>query len=349
MEEIAKEKGQEAFFITWTAPSKWHGASNKWNLANPKESQSFLCNQWAKARAKLARKDVQFSGARITEPHKDGTPHWHILVFVKKDQSKQMLDILRDYATQPDNAELIARAEARKKQGKPLEAFGKVRFDVEAIDPSKGSAVAYITKYISKNINATGVKNEPDYDSELTLERASERVRGWASKWDVRQFQFFGAAKISVYRELRRIKNPLLDDALEQIRLAADGAKWGQFQTLCGSQQVSLEYETNPEAGEYGDDVKTITGVNFNDVPFVTRFLKWVSRKSGSNASMEDGSPSWSSVNNCTEQSKSDLQNIKKLGYRENHAGILASGGKLTFDGVIYHQIIDNKLRQFTK
>lgn len=74
-------------------------------------------------------------------PHHDGTPHWHMLLFMEPEHKQRVYDIMARYAHAEDAHEMNT-PEARK-----------ARFHAEAIDPTKGSATGYIAKYISKNID----------------------------------------------------------------------------------------------------------------------------------------------------------------------------------------------------
>ena len=108
------------------------------------KTQSYLCKQWAKARAKLDRNDIITFGFRVVEPHHDGTPHWHLLLFFKPEQLEQARQILCEYAVQHDKDELGI-------EGNKYTAYDcKPRFDYQPIDANKGSATGYIAKYIAK-------------------------------------------------------------------------------------------------------------------------------------------------------------------------------------------------------
>ena len=72
------------------------------------------------------------------EPHHDGTPHWHLLLFVEPENKTKLLDIMKRYCFEEDADEKGAVDH---------------RFEVVKINPNKGSATGYIAKYISKNID----------------------------------------------------------------------------------------------------------------------------------------------------------------------------------------------------
>jgi hypothetical protein len=285
LEDYADELGYESFFVTWTAPSKYHKNSKKWTGEKPSETQSYLCGQWQKCRAKIHRNGVDWFGVRVAEPHTDATPHWHMLVFCKPSASSNMQSIIREYALQHDSDEDGAQ---------------KNRIDVEPIDRNLGSATGYIAKYIAKNINAKHSENEPDYDGSGSLSDSAVRVLSWASRWKIRQFQFFGTASVSVYRELRRMKSPLLDKALEAVRLAADSGKWDAFVKAIAVNPVKLTYQDN-DTNKYGETVKKIDGVVSLGIIALTRLVKFALKKRGADALSGGSRAPWSSVNNCTQ------------------------------------------------
>ncbi len=47
---------------------------------------------------KIHREDVHIFRIRIVEPHHDGTPYWHVLMFMLPEEVEQVRGVVRDYA-----------------------------------------------------------------------------------------------------------------------------------------------------------------------------------------------------------------------------------------------------------
>lgn len=133
-EDMANEERLAGEFYTITAPSRYHAVHSKggfvsqWDGSNPQDTQRYLCNVWAKARAAISRAGIHVFGFRVVEPHHDGTPHWHMLLFMRPEHVDAVRDILCYHARIADSEELQTPNAL------------KARFHVEAIDPAKGSA-----------------------------------------------------------------------------------------------------------------------------------------------------------------------------------------------------------------
>lgn len=312
-ENICNELGYVGEFYTLTAPSKYHATTkagyrnSKWNGASPSDTQSYLTGLWARIRAKLHREEVRIFGIRVAEPHHDGTPHWHMLMFMLPEDVDRVRLIIRDYAWEEDRHEL--RSDKAK----------KARFHAEAIDPEKGSATGYVAKYISKNIDGYALDGELDDESGELLKETAPAVSAWAARWHIRQFQFVGGAPVTVYRELRRLADTETAHGLSvefaAVHDAADAGDWAGYVNAQGGPfvrrddlQVRTLYEPRTEFNQYGEETVCIRGVYDSaigaDTPIMTRLTQWkiVPKRAVDLAVDVKGAPapSRSSVNNCT-------------------------------------------------
>ena len=419
-EELADEMGYVAMFYTITCPARFHANASTWDGSTPKDAQNYLTTTWARARAKLNRRGLKYFGVRVVEPHADGCPHWHMMLFMPKNKLQEINAILRWYFIQEDKNELYDRygpeltrakvfnkfvdinthgthiktveacvkyragtektklfkiykqkrsewgfakkkanevaiqrnkeeaekAKAEKREPKKFKAKNhkaptkfyrtfSPRFDAVKLDKSKGSAAAYIAKYISKNIDGYMLTDHVDADTGENLQEQANPVLAWASTWNIRQFQFQGSPSVTVWRELRRMPKgkPIKDEIIEPIRYAADNANWKDYVKLQGGMCIGRAanfksmYEDTPMGNDYAEVVRRIKGVVtnidykavltrlFNNVHNVTdatslktrliewtRQLKGTAEKLAAKASTNVGAAdlSWSSGNNCT-------------------------------------------------
>lgn len=295
-EEYADDAGDVGMFYTVTAPSRMHRNSSKWDGTYPRQVQEYLTHVWGLVRSSLQRRGIHYYGVRVAEPHKDATPHWHLLLFVKPEHRHTLTKTIRRYYCREDAQELLSRCDAAsrrkiikayrranqawgyktkqskgqvkyKKPQKPT-VFGP-RFDAVTIDKSVGSAAAYIAKYIAKNIDGHGLGNEIDEETGLPLDRGANPVRTWSSDLRIRQFQFQGSPSVTVWRELRRAKEIEFDVAFIKIHKAADEGNWKEFVRLMGGMCVgrNAKFKTAYEDGEvnqYAEPTKKIQGVKYS-------------------------------------------------------------------------------------
>jgi hypothetical protein len=231
-EEIAQDLGHKGQFWTITCPSKFHcvgGENARYENFTPREAQAYLVHVWALIRAKLHRQGIRPYGFRIAEPHTDGCPHWHLLLFVAPEKSLRMERVMKLYARYEDPHEPGA---------------AKNRVKLVRIEAGKGTAAGYIAKYVAKNIDGAGVGDHttkdnyviaPDVlgDEEIT---ASQRVTYWSQLHGIRQFQQIGGAPVGVWRELRRIKAETVARAPEVIKAA-----WRAVQKIEGSDEIKKQ------------------------------------------------------------------------------------------------------------
>jgi hypothetical protein len=255
-------------------------ANAKYDGSSVGDAQQYLNHVWQLIRAKLDRSDIKPYGFRVVEPHHDGTPHWHLLLFMPAEQITNFKSITSAYALldSPDE-----------------KGAAEYRVNFVDIDASKGSAAGYIAKYVAKNID--GFALDTDRYGVQAVD-AAQRTGAWARTNNIRQFQQIGGPSVTVWRELRRLKGcntPFAD--LNDSYEAADSANWAAFcfamnavNTKRIEQRIAPYYAvkasevidylsgeiTTTNLNRYGEKRKaTITGLNFRDVSFVTRFQKW--------------------------------------------------------------------------
>lgn len=271
-ETIANDLGHIADFLTLSCPSRMHPRHNKSGKNNvkydgttPSQAQKYLTTTWARIRAQLKRDGLEIYGFRIAEPHHDGTPHWHLLVFYDKSNMQKIRDIFIYYALQVDGDEKGAK---------------KHRLKVEPIDKTKGSAIGYIAKYISKNIDGYAIDKD---ENGLDAKNSADRVTAWASTWGIRQFQQFGGVPVTIWRELRRATAQTPAGILTEAYEAADAGDWAKFLMTLGGPApmrknlpIQLAKIESQDIGKYGDPMgKKTIGLVANSITLPTRIHQW--------------------------------------------------------------------------
>ncbi|WP_110690990.1 replication endonuclease [Salinicola endophyticus] len=307
----ARRLGHVGLFFTLTAPSRFHPVlaasaqrNPKYDGSTPRDAQQHLQALWARARAALAREGRGLYGIRVVEPHHDGTPHWHLLVWAKPEHAAAVTETLRGYAEAESPEELYDRG------GQKTHA----RFKAETIDPARGTAAGYVAKYISKNLNGeqfarAGVEGDHLDRYGQALTDAAPRIEAWAATWGIRQFQFLGLPSVTVWREVRRLTErqadtlqqweaatrprPSIARVLHRVRAAALAGQWDRYLRLMGGPNAPRKLqpikpwsipafrraqagddvshasgEVNPgliERGRYGDEVRVPKGLVVSD------------------------------------------------------------------------------------
>ena len=319
-ENIAKGLDHAAEFITITAPSKYHPKrimengfvddNPKYFGSTPKETQNMFCKMWAAIRAKLHRNNIRVYGFRVTESHHDSCPHWHLLLFLPKENITLLREIVFDYALREDGNEKGAKNN---------------RVNFKTIDPEKGTAAGYIAKYIAKNIDNGGYVVQGDIESDdFTEITPSHRIEAWASTWGIRQFQQIGGAPVGVWRELRRMKHDERMSEKTSLALsAADAGNWRSYIEAMGGAIVERKHLTlkiaYTRAGEKWDFFKNETypanPTRYNEIArpsvcgilenrkervFYSRRYRWKIKHKKSDLVNGCAVHPWTRVNNCT-------------------------------------------------
>ena len=304
-EETAAYMKHEAVFFTLTCPSRFHrfnaaGQPNeKWTDETPRDAQQYLRRVFERTRAEWARAGFTPYGFRVAEPHHDGCPHWHILLFMPPEQAGWFV-ARRFVADRNDSGAGIIGIFGRQALSDSAGERGAIRhrFTAKRIDPGKGTATGYIAKYICKNIDGLREDGEGvglDFASGTAADKAAVRVRAWASVWGIRQFQQVGGPSVTVWRELRRLGEGQAQqmDMFEGPRAAADRSLWSLFWVLQGGPEVKRKdltlrpLWTVDGTGKYGDNVARVLGVQGRDYDtqaehaIVTKMHTWTVQRAG--------------------------------------------------------------------
>lgn len=253
-------RGQQMYAGLWTltTPSRFHASKlakhekREWRSTRrnkkfdqsltPRHGQEWLCAVWARIRAEFKRKQIEVHGLRGAEPHHDGTPHWHFVIFMKPENEMAAKAIFSRYALEDSPHE---------------DPAGKVRIDFKDIDYEKHprGAVGYAAKYIAKAIGGFDLSDSAiDTDKQLadwannaaddesgkqkqSVIETSERVATWAAVWGIRQFQFFGLefCPVGLWRQFRKFdaeevpQEFNMDLALDSLRMMANEGDFSSF------------------------------------------------------------------------------------------------------------------------
>ncbi|WP_455871611.1 replication endonuclease [Serratia proteamaculans] len=272
IEKYAASEKHVGMFITITTPSKYHptrvvgkeGAekvqfNHNWDLEafSPKDGQRYLVHIWSKMRTAFKDNDLSVYGMRVVEPHHDGTPHWHMMLFCQRQQRQDVIDIMRRYALKEDGYERGA---------------AKNRF--EAKHMNKGGAAGYIAKYIAKNIDGYALDGQIDHDTGKPLRDMAAAVTSWASTWRIPQFQPIGVPTMGAYRECRAacLRGVSLvdsfDERVEAVRAAADAGDFAAYIAEQGGANVPRDVQTvrvarkvADEPNAYDEEVQKVVGI----------------------------------------------------------------------------------------
>ena len=269
-EEVAKGLGCIGLFFTLTTPSAYHAfngsgkANPNYEGFDPRAGAEWLNKIWARIRAAWAKEKIKPFGFRVAEPHHDGTPHYHAILFFNTADAEEAKRIFKEKALDEFSHE---------------EGAEKARWDCISIDPQKGSAAGYIAKYVAKNIDGAHVGWDRDTAGAdftgLTAEDGAKRVRAWASVWGIRQFQQIGSVSVTVWREFRRKMSADKEafnqcaENIQAIAEAADAGDWCAFVEAMGGPTAArkdrpvqpLYHETETKKNDYNEPVKRLIGL----------------------------------------------------------------------------------------
>ncbi|ENQ8746920.1 replication endonuclease [Vibrio parahaemolyticus] len=244
-QEYAESNDHVAIFVTMTSPSRFHRLKQhgKYWIENPK-----------------------FDGANPKDAHAWLSHGWNLF---------------RAWA---DYRELVyygMRVVEPHQDGTPRTKAMKARFDAKLIDKSAGGAVAYLAKYISKNVDGYALEGEVDRDNKRAkLQETVKNVTAWSRTFCFRQFQFQKTPPVTIWRELRRIDEEQEYCLFEKARRAADCGFFSAYMDYMGghrlrSSERPIRLVTKERENKYDEIVTVTDGVEGSGLLVYTRETEW--------------------------------------------------------------------------
>lgn len=216
LEEIARSQDKIFVMITLTAAPQYHPSpttydpklnDRDWNYRSVKEGHENISTNFRKVTRRL-NKRLKFStdepinntkyssnsnvfGLRVVEPHKDGSPHWHVLLFIAPEHINLLKRIVSSVFNWSDKAWDIV---------------------VQDKDGAKSaSAASYLTKYLMKTYaysdsSQLGDTNHSHSSYEEPFERKSDKVMMWRKALGLRAYEKIGVrGRLGKYRKFRSL------------------------------------------------------------------------------------------------------------------------------------------------
>ncbi|MHB9042589.1 replication endonuclease [Acidithiobacillus sp.] len=226
--KTAQTLGLEPYLVTITLASRWHPSSQKYEENTTEEAARWQQKQWARLRAAAKEAGLRMLGVKVPEPHHDGCPHWHSVVWT--DDHPRAEELFANYFLESDNPNEPGAADHRV-------TWEKAR--------SHTGAISYALKYVLKYVN--------DQTGPVTRERLA--VGAWRSLYHLRKLDWFACnvtqPKIGAWREARKVEHAPV--GMQAAVTAARAGDWHAFTQACQVNPLGLRTELVPTKylGEY--------------------------------------------------------------------------------------------------
>ncbi|WP_162010865.1 replication endonuclease [Neptuniibacter caesariensis] len=210
LEAKAVDEGKSYIFVTMTASPEFHPSpktgDSSWNLSKVSSAHQDILKRWQNVKKRLAKRNISFSGSdnsfhifgiRVVEPHLDGCPHHHALLFLDSEIISTVQEVFTDVFD-----------------------FSNKAVDIKVQDESledSATAASYCTKYLLKTYNLTNDYLEDDENHKIKVSdensnkvkvSKSDAVLLWRKALGIRAYALIGIkAKIAKYRSLRYLKD----------------------------------------------------------------------------------------------------------------------------------------------
>lgn len=184
MQEIGEQIGLLPIFVTITLLPEWHPNPSmgecSWNGQSLEKAKKQIQEDYRKYNRRLHKAGIEpVFGIRMLEPQKDGTPHLHILKWVRAEDVRLHGKILKKTLPGKHRTDLkIIRAGNEN---------GELKNGKKAAKP-----ITYIMKYIMKSLNDELAVKQTKKDGKEDMLNRFDEVRAWASAVGARRWGLIG-------------------------------------------------------------------------------------------------------------------------------------------------------------
>lgn len=205
LDKFCEKLGLKGFFVTITLPGKYHpnpaNGKRSWDGSTPVDAHKVgLQDPWRSVQRRFGESGGKLIGVRVEEPHNDGCPHWHALIYIEPERE----------------ADFLSRMQA---------AFGTgCATKIVAIDRSLSSGASYLTKYINPHFS----KNDDASSLNSPKTKKAALYDAYRATWGSRSIQYFDIPGSStLWDELRRVR----PKSAQFKQLSEDGKRLHDYAT----------------------------------------------------------------------------------------------------------------------
>jgi len=236
LSQVAEERHLKAIFVTLTLDSNWHAsrqagrariANDSYDESTPREAHQYFTEQWARFRALMKKRNIDFEYVNAVHAHKNSTPHRHLILWTLPEHKNEVIEMIYTYFKTNDFDEQIVIEEPRQ----------------------DGSAVAYASRILAYMTRHMG----EDATNEDIKE--AEAVSAWGSTWSIRRYST-SLTKSTLWKIAR---NKGVEGVPKELAEAAQEGRYKDFIELCDKYQAKIKYEAKENS--YGEEYKIPCGM----------------------------------------------------------------------------------------
>jgi hypothetical protein len=282
MAETAARRGLVPVFVTATLPPEWHpnprlGVRRYNPRLSPKAASDELAQRWRRTRALCRKHEIVLLGIRVVEPHTDGSPHLHLLLWT---DANRVGDLERHF----------------RRHFPASGGSAETALKLKVWDPN-GTAKpqTYIMKYILQTLGASPISTVSESEhAEGDVDDAGaehDRLGSWAAHIGLRRLSLVGLTPGTVgrwtaaHRLLKSEEAPTCPRVRALVHAMRRG-RWGAALAILGAIGDTPRFVTFAEQHQnrWGETVRRTTGwahAATGEICLLRRPVKWEIKDAG--------------------------------------------------------------------